>query len=78
MKRLILAALLLTSCAKNTPVRPPTVSGDGWAFAKNYDGSITVIADDKQALEEAMKSMGCGPCSIQNLGQAYTIERIGK
>lgn len=77
MKRLMCICLLLASCQHKAPVRLPATTGNGYVF--NNDGRIFyVIAQNDEALKDAMKRMGCGVCTTEQVGTAYTIERITK
>lgn len=66
--------LLLFGCGRKAVVVPPEVTlGHGWAYRMDAPRTFHVFAESNAALQEAMKAIGCGICSLQHTGDIYEV-----
>jgi hypothetical protein len=78
MKTLILIlCMTFSGCAMRAPVATPATQAEHYAY-RQLGQTYYVVVDDDEALQEALKAIGCGVCLPEKMGIAYQVEKVSK
>ena len=74
----LLGLWLFSSCAKRVAVpRMHGTTANGSEWAAQCDGNrCTIFAQSDEAFAAAQASIGCGVCTVGELGTVYAVEKL--
>lgn len=70
--------MTFSACApKRMLVATPAIQAEHYAY-RQLGQTYYVVVDDDEALQEALKAIGCGVCLPEKMGIAYQVEKVSK